>query len=93
MRGRNNRGVVSRGIVDFCEVFVKFSPVINNIFLEVDIKGRGVNFVNNTCVDVVAVLSYVVDKAIQRSYIIREYASIPLRVGPFSSLCQLHEFL
>ena len=55
---------MSRGIVDFCEVFVKFGPVINNIFPEVDIRGRGVDFVSSVCVDVVAVLSYVVDEAI-----------------------------
>ena len=55
---------MSKGIVDFYEVFVKFSLVINNIFLKVDIKRKSVDFVNSVYVDVVAVLLYVVDKAI-----------------------------
>jgi hypothetical protein len=64
VRRRNNRGVVSRGIINFYKVLVKFSPVINNILLKVDIKGRGVGFVNSLYVNIVVVLLYVIDKAI-----------------------------
>jgi hypothetical protein len=92
-RNSNNRGVVSKGIINFYEVLVKFSPAINNILLKVDIRGEGGGFVSSSYINVVAVLSYVIDEAIQRSHIVRDYASIPLRVGPFSSLCQFHEFL
>ena len=77
---------MSRGIINFCEVLVKFSLVINNTLLKVDIRGGGGGFVGSSYIDVVAVLSYVINKAIQRSHIVREYASISLRVGPFSSL-------
>jgi hypothetical protein len=93
IRRRNNKSVVSKGIVDFYEVFVKFSLIINNIFFEVDIKRRDVGFVSNMCVNIVAVLSYVVDEVIQCSHIVREYALIPLRVGLFNSLYQLYKFL
>jgi hypothetical protein len=55
---------VSRGIINFYKVLVKFSPVINNILLKVDIRGRGVGFVNSLYVNVVVVLLYVIDKAI-----------------------------
>jgi hypothetical protein len=85
-KNNNNKGVVSRGIINFYEVLVKFSLVINNTLFKVDIRGGGGSFVGSLYIDVVAVLSYVIDKAIQRSYIVREYASIPLRVGLFSSL-------
>ena len=84
---------MSRGIINFYEVLVKFSLVINNTLLKVNIRGGGGGFVGSSYINVVAVLSYVIDEAIQRSYIVREYASIPLRVGPFSSLYQFYEFL
>jgi hypothetical protein len=84
---------VSKGIINFCEVLIKFGLAINNTLSKVDIRGGGGGFVGSSYIDVVAVLLYVVDEAIQRSYIIREYASIPLRVGPFSSLCQFYKFL
>jgi hypothetical protein len=77
---------VSRGIINFYKVLVKFSPVINNTLLKIDIKRGGGGFVGSSYINVVAVLSYVINKAIQRSHIVREYASISLRVGPFSSL-------
>jgi hypothetical protein len=64
VRRRNNKGVVSRGIINFYKVLVKLSPVINNILLKVDIRGRGVGFVNSLYVNVVVVLLYVIDKAI-----------------------------
>ena len=84
---------MSRGIINFCEVLVKFSSVINNTLFKVDIRRGGGSFVGSSYIDVVTVLSYVIDEAIQRSHVVREYASIPLRVGPFSSLYQFHEFL
>ena len=77
---------MSRGIINFYKVLVKFSLVINNTLLKVDIRGGGGGFVGSSYIDVVAVLSYVIDEAIQYSHIVREYASISLRVGPFSSL-------
>ena len=55
---------MSRNIIDFYKVFVKFSLIINNIFLKINIKGRGVNFVNSIYIDVITVLLYIVDKAI-----------------------------
>ena len=92
-KNSNNKGVVSRGIINFYEVLVKFSPVINNTLFKVDIRRGGGSFVGSSYIDVVTVLSYVIDEAIQRSHIVREYTSILLRVGPFSSLYQFHEFL
>ena len=77
---------MNRSIINFYEVLVKFSLVINNTLFKVDIKRGGGGFVGSLYIDIVAVFSYVIDKAIQRSYIVREYASIPLRVGLFSSL-------
>ena len=84
---------MSRSIINFYEVLVKFSLVINNTLSKVDIRGGGGGFVGSLYINVVAVLSYVIDEAIQRSHIVREYTSILLRVGPFSSLYQFHEFL
>ena len=63
-RNSNNRGVVSRGIINFCEVLVKFGLAINNILPKVDIRGGGGGFVNSLYIDIVAVLSYVIDEAI-----------------------------
>lgn len=66
VRGSNNRGVVSRGIVDFYKVFVKFGPAVNNALPKVDIGLRGKGFVAvvGSCINVVAVRSYMVDEAI-----------------------------
>jgi hypothetical protein len=77
---------MSRGIINFYKVLVKFSLVINNTLFKVDIREGGGGFVGSSYINIVAVLSYVIDEAIQRSHIVREYASIPLRVGLFSSL-------
>jgi hypothetical protein len=55
---------VSRGIVNFCEVLVKFGLVINNILPKVDIRGGGSGFVGSLYINIVAVLLYVIDEAI-----------------------------
>jgi len=55
---------VSRGIVNFCEVLIKFGLVINNTLPKVDIRGGGGGFVGSSYINIVAVLSYVIDKAI-----------------------------
>jgi hypothetical protein len=55
---------VSRGIINFCKVLVKFGLVINNTLLKVDIRGGGGSFVGSSYINVVAVLSYVIDEAI-----------------------------
>ena len=55
---------MSRGIINFYKVLIKFSLVINNTLSKVDIRGRGGGFVGSSYIDVVAVLSYVIDKAI-----------------------------
>ena len=66
LRDYNNRGVVSRGIINFSKVFVEFSLVVNNTLLEVDIRGRGDGFITirSLCINIVTVLLYVIDKVI-----------------------------
>jgi hypothetical protein len=63
-KNSNNRGVVSRGIINFYKVLVKFSLVINNTLFKVDIRGEGGGFVGSLYIDVVTVLSYVINEAI-----------------------------
>ena len=77
---------MSKGIINFYKVLVKFSLVINNILFKVNIRERGSGFVSSSYINVVAVLSYMINKTIQYSHIVRKYASISLRVGLFSSL-------
>ena len=55
---------MSRGIINFYKVLVKFSLVINNILFKIDIKRGGGGFVGSSYINVVAVLLYVIDKAI-----------------------------
>jgi hypothetical protein len=76
MRRSNNRGVVRRGIIKDCEVVIEFGPAINNTRLKVKVGVRGGGDVVSSTINLVAMPSDVVDKAIQYSHIVREYASI-----------------
>jgi hypothetical protein len=76
---------VRRSIVKDYKVLIEFSPVINNTRFKVKIKGRGVGDVGSSNINIVAVLPDVINKAIQGSHIVREYASIRSCVSAFSS--------
>jgi hypothetical protein len=55
---------VSKGIINFYEVLIKFGLVINNTLSKVDIRGGGGGFISSSYIDVIVVLSYVINKAI-----------------------------
>ena len=76
IRRSNNRGVVRRGIIKDCEVVVKFSPAINDTRLKVKVGIRGGGDVVSSTINLIAMPLNVVDKAIQYSHIVREYALI-----------------
>jgi hypothetical protein len=67
---------VRRSIIKDCEVVVEFSLAINNTRLKVKVGVRGGGDVVSSTINLVAMPSDVVDKAIQCSHIVREYASI-----------------
>jgi hypothetical protein len=64
IRRGNNRGVVRRGIIENCEVVVEFSLVINDTRLKVKVGVRDGGDVISSTINLVAMLSDVVDKAI-----------------------------
>jgi hypothetical protein len=55
---------VSKGIINFYKVLIKFSLAINNILPKVDIKGGGGGFISSLYINIVVVLLYVINEAI-----------------------------
>ena len=85
IRSSNNRCVVCRGIVQDFEVVIEFGPAIDDTRFKVKVRFRGLGDVDSSSFDIVAPRSYMGNKAIQRSHIVREYASIRSYVSAFSS--------
>ena len=82
-----------RSIIEDRKILVELGLAIDDTGLEVKVRSRGVSNVGSSYIDVVAVPSDVINKAIQGSHIVSEYASILLRVSAFSPLCQKHKLL
>jgi hypothetical protein len=55
---------VSKGIINFCKVLIKFSLVINNTLPKVDIRGGGGGFISSLYINIIIVLLYIINKAI-----------------------------
>jgi hypothetical protein len=64
IRHSNNRGVVHRGIIKDCKVVIKFGLVINDTRLKVKVGIRGGGDVVSSTINLVAMPSDMVNKAI-----------------------------
>jgi hypothetical protein len=76
---------VYRGIVQDFKVVIEFGLVIDDIRFKVKVRFRGLSDVDSSSFDIVAPCSYVGNKVIQRSHIVREYALIRSCVSALSS--------
>jgi hypothetical protein len=85
LRISNNRGVVCRGLVEDYEVIIEFCLVIDDIRFEIEVSKGGVIFVESSYINIVAMLSDVVEELVHSGHIVRKDSAIAFAIIAFSA--------
>jgi hypothetical protein len=76
---------VCRGLVKDCEVIIEFCLVINDIRFEIEVNRGGVIFVESSHINIVAMLSDVVEELVYSGHIVRKDSAIAFVIIAFSA--------
>ena len=74
-----------RGLVEDYEVIIEFCLIIDDIRFEIKVSKRGVIFVESSYINIVAMLSDVVEELVHSSHIVRKDSAIAFAVIAFSA--------
>ena len=74
-----------KGLVEDCEVIIEFCPVIDDTRFEMEVSRGGVIFVESSYINIVVMLSDVVEELVYSSHIVKKDSAIAFAIITFSA--------